>query len=158
MYSTVSRELTIEGQNLPPQKASLAYGFCPAENSQCPKDSGRNFDLPPSWLKNLDRRPVPRTELSLVICKEYGYVWSGNRAWGRVHAVSHFLCLAQQMFTHQTFVFPSSCKLPFLPLKSQAPTTISSFVFSCRWNLKDPCIHVIKLLFNFLLLTWFLSI
>lgn len=152
MHSTVSRELTIEGQNLPPQKASLAYGFCAAENSQCPKDSGRNLDLPPSWLKNLDRRPVPRTELSLVICKEYGYVWSGNRAWGRVHAVSHFLCLAQQMFTHQTFVFPSSCKLPFLPLKSQAPTSISSFVFSCRWNLKDPCIHVIKLLFNFLLL------
>lgn len=158
MHSTVSRELTIEGQNLPRQKASLAYGFCAAENSQCPKDSGRNLDLPPSWLKNLDRRPVPRTELSLVICKEYGYVWSGNRAWGRVHAVSHFLCLAQQMFTHQTFVFPSSCKLPFLPLKSQAPTSISSFVFSCRWNLKDPCIHVIKLLFNFLLLTSFLSI
>lgn len=145
MHSTVSQEPTIEGQNLPTQKASLACGFCPAENSQCPKDSGRNFDLPPSWLKNLDRRPVSRTELS-VICKEYGYVWSGNRTGGRVHAVSHCVCLAQQTFTHQTFVLPSSCELPFLPLKSQAPTSVSSFVFSCRWNLRDPCIHVIKLL------------
>lgn len=60
MHSTVSRELTIEGQNLPPQKASLAYGFCAAVKTVNAKDSGRNLDLPlAEKLKNLDRGLFP---------------------------------------------------------------------------------------------------
>ena len=38
-------------QNLPPQNVSLVCRLFPAENNQGPKDSGRNFDLPPNCLK-----------------------------------------------------------------------------------------------------------
>ena len=51
--------------------------------------------------------------------------------------VSHCLCLAQQIFVYQTFVFPSPCVLPYSPLKSQntiLPTF--SFVFHWTWFLR----------------------
>ena len=51
-------------QNLPPQYVSLAYRFFQAEKNQGPKDSGRNFDLSPSCLKECRQRTVPGRELS----------------------------------------------------------------------------------------------
>ena len=52
------------GQNLPPQNVSLSCGLFQAENNQGPKDSGRNFNLPPNCIKNEDRGPVPGREPS----------------------------------------------------------------------------------------------
>ena len=51
-------------QNLPPSNISCAFRVFLARNYQGPKDSGRNFALPPDCLKNLGRGPVRRIELS----------------------------------------------------------------------------------------------
>ena len=46
------------------KNVSLTYGLFQTENNQGPKDSGRNFGLPPNCLRNEDRGPVPRREIS----------------------------------------------------------------------------------------------
>lgn len=54
----------VREQNLPPQKHPLFQ----AENNQSPKDSGRNFDLPPNCLKNVGRGPgrEPLPQITVV--------------------------------------------------------------------------------------------
>ena len=47
-----------------PQNVSLVWQLFQTENYQGSKDSGRDFDLPPNCLENLDRGPVPQIELS----------------------------------------------------------------------------------------------
>ena len=52
---------------------SLACRLVQAENNQGPKDSGRNFALPPQLpKKNLDRGPVPGVVLSPEISAKCG--------------------------------------------------------------------------------------
>ena len=50
-------------------------------------------------------------------------------------SVSYYLCLAQQTLVYQIFAFPAPCELPSSPLKSQATTPTSSFVFCQRARL-----------------------
>lgn len=49
---------------------SLACRLYQPENNSGPKDSGRNFNLLPKCMKNLDRGPITETELSLEIFAE----------------------------------------------------------------------------------------
>ena len=51
------------GAKLSPQNVSLACRLFPAESNQGPKDLGRNSALPPNYLKNVEKRPVPGREL-----------------------------------------------------------------------------------------------
>ena len=110
------------------------------------QDSGRNFDLPPNCLKNLDRQTVPRTEESPELsAKNMGYVWSGEQGLEvRVHSVSHCLCLAQQTFIKPLpFHLHGNCLPPLWSPKPLPPTPSS--VFSWRWYLRgglQPCRQV----------------
>ena len=164
-------------QNFPLQNVSLAYRLFQVENILGPKDSGRNTDLPPNCM-NLDRGLVPKIELSSEIsANTMGQVWCGKL--GRAYR-SEFACVllslqAQETFIFQTFAFPSPCELPSFPLKSQttAPyilfclqlkmvfkvrTVAISMSYSCIFPGSLSCIHIIKLLFAFLLLICLMSI
>ena len=103
-------------------------------------------------------------------------IWTGcgggNSRQGleiRVHSVSCCLCLPQQ-----TLAFPSPCELSSSTWRSQTTTPnilfclLLKIVFKVRalailgkflsFPGSLPCIHVIKLLLNFLLLTCLMSI
>lgn len=84
-----------------------------------------------------------------------------------VHSVSLRVCPAQQTVVHPTSAFPSTCQMHFFPLKSQNPTPNILFCLYLKRAFKMTAwailatdsvflglsyVHVIKLLFVFLLL------
>ena len=152
----------------PLQNVSLACRWFWAEKSQSPKDSERTFDFPPNCSKNVDKRAVT--------IDNYGMNWACSRNLAKclLEFLSVPLCMTQQTFIYQTFVFPYPCKLLSSSLKSQTTThnilfclqpkmickvRVSAILLSYPVFLGLYNVHiVIKFLRDFLLLICFMSI
>ena len=159
--------LYYRGTKLATSKCLFGMQINSSWKQSSPKYSGENFDLPHNCLKNLDRGPVPRIELSPDSCSEYGLDMVG----GTVRDQSP-LCVPLSLYGPANIYFPNVCfsisisiaSLPF-EVPNHYPQT-SSFVFSWIWYSESfsyfgellsfpvslACVHVIKLLFDFLLL------
>lgn len=119
---------------MPPQSISSTCRLFQAENSESPKDSARNFHLSPDRPKNKKKEFRHRAcseNITRDICKEYGLCAVDENSRQSleitVHSVFHCHCMAQQIFTQQTFAFPSSCQLLSSSLKKE--TTAFNILF-----------------------------
>lgn len=115
------------------------------KKNQDPKDSKK---LQPFFnnLKNLDRGPVSRMDLSPEVSAKN----MSQMQWGestqcleiRVQCASYCFCMTQQTFIYRTFDFPSPCQLPSpQPHKFQPIIPNILFCFQLKTVFKDAFGH-----------------
>ena len=122
------------GTKFAPPECAFGMWIILSRKSQSPKDSRRNIDFLPNYLKECGKWASSQKRATIRdLCKEHGLGcgWETHQDLEiRVHSVSHCLCTAQQTFIDQIFALPSPCELHSSSSKFQALPSISSFVFS----------------------------
>ena len=163
----------VGGQNWPPPKRLFGMHIILSWKQSRPRRWRKNFDLLPSCLKNADEGPGTGKELSAWVM----IVWTrcvdreepSKVALLKFLSGSRCLCRAQQTPVYSTCALPSPTPLPYSPLRSQTFSLVFSWRRYLRWNFhlfgkclslpgSLPCIHVITLLFDFLLLIYLTAI